>query len=158
MRIFVDADSCPKAARELVQRAALRLGIPAFFAANRPVPGVEAEAMLLCPIGENAADNRIAETAGPEDLVVTRDVPLAARLVRAGVSALDDRGRVYTEETIGERLSLRDWTVGLAENGLDFERTRTYGKRELKTFADSLDRLLVKLGKKTLSGGAAEKP
>lgn len=146
MKIFVDADSCPAAAREIVLRAAARRGIAAFFAANRPIPGIGGRAeMLVCPASEGAADNRITDLARPGDLAVTRDVPLAARLVSAGISALDDRGRVYTADSIGERLSLRNFTVGLAESGLEYERTKSYGKRELKTFADSLDRLLVKL-------------
>lgn len=146
MNIFVDADSCPAAAREIVLRAAARRGIAAFFAANRPIPGIDGRAeMLLCPASEGAADNRIAGLALPGDLAVTRDVPLAARLVAAGVSALDDRGRVYTADNIGERLSLRNFTVGLAESGVEYERTRSYGKRELKAFADSIDRMLAKL-------------
>jgi len=58
---------------------------------------------------------------------------------------MDDRGRIYTRENIRERLSLRDFTVGLAENGLGIERVPSYGKRDLKALADSLDRVLTKL-------------
>ncbi|MDR2482255.1 MAG: DUF188 domain-containing protein [Treponema sp.] len=150
MKIYVDADSCPQAAREIVLRAASRLGIAAVFAANRPIPGVSDRAeMLVCPAGDGAADNRIASLAAAGDLAVTRDIPLAARLVAAGVAVLDDRGRIYTADNTGERLSLRNFTVSLAENGLEFTRIKSYGKREVKAFAGSLDRLLVQLMRKT---------
>jgi uncharacterized protein YaiI (UPF0178 family) len=101
--------------------------------------------MEICPPTENAADNRIVELAEKGDLVICRDIPLAKRLVEKDVAVIDDRGRIFTRENIGELLSLRNFMVGLAENGLGIERSAGYGKRELKTFADSLDRLLAKL-------------
>jgi uncharacterized protein YaiI (UPF0178 family) len=147
MKIFVDADSCPRPARALVVRSAARNSIKAHFAANRPIPGIEGEyaVMDICTAEEGAADDHIAESARPGDLVLTRDIPLAARLVEASVMVIDDRGRIYTRENIRERLSLRDFIVGLAENGLEKERSASYGKRELKAFADSFDRVLSKL-------------
>ena len=130
MRILVDADSCPRPARDMILRFGARLGIQTLFAANRPIPGLPEQAQMeICPPGEGAADDRIAELAQPGDLVLTRDLPLAERIVEAGILVLDDRGRVYTRENIRERRSLRDFTVGLANNGLDFERTPAYGKK-----------------------------
>jgi uncharacterized protein YaiI (UPF0178 family) len=152
MQILVDADSCPREAREMLLRFSARLGIKTTFAANRPIPGIaspglpkDTAVMELCPPGEGAADNRIAELARPGDLVLTRDLPLAERLVDAGVLVLDDRGRVFTKENIRERRSIRDFVVGLAENGLETERTASYGKKELNAFANSLDRELSRL-------------
>jgi uncharacterized protein YaiI (UPF0178 family) len=144
VKILVDADSCPRAARDLVLRAAQRGGFGAVFVANRPIPGL-AEFMELCPPGEGAADDRIVELARPGDLAVTRDIPLAARLVERGIAVMDDRGNVYNAENIRERLSLRNFVVDLARQGLDTERSPSYGKRELRAMANSLDRLLVKL-------------
>jgi uncharacterized protein YaiI (UPF0178 family) len=146
MTILVDADSCPRQARELVLRSSARTGIPAVFAANRPIPGIEgAGVMEICAAGEGSADNRIVELARPGDLAITRDIPLAQRLVDASVLVMDDRGQVYTRENIGERLSMRNFMVGLAENGLRGERTASYGNRELKKLANSLDRVLTRL-------------
>ena len=163
MQILVDADSCPREAREMVLRFSARLCIKTIFAANRPIPGLPEipgipgnpgiVLMELCPSGEGAADNRIVELAGPGDLVLTRDLPLAERLVDAGVTVLDDRGRVFTKENIKERRSLRDFVVGLAENGLDTERTASYGRKELQTFANSLDRELTRLMKGITNNG-----
>jgi uncharacterized protein YaiI (UPF0178 family) len=105
--------------------------------------------MELCPAGDGAADDRIVELAEPGDLVITRDIPLASRLVETGapILVIDDRGQVYTRENIRERLSLRDFMVGLAESGLGRARIASYGKKELKAFADGLDRVLVNLAK-----------
>ena len=157
-KIFVDADSCPRLARDLVLRRAAKLGIRIIFAANRPIPvtpaqGISVEGshaaftgaeMEVCSAAENSADDRIVELSEKGDLVITRDVPLAKRLVEKDVSVIDDRGRVFTAGNINELLSLRNFAVGLADNGMGSERTASYSRKELKTFADSLDRILTK--------------
>ena len=150
MKILVDADSCPRDARELTLRAMRRLGIQAVFAANRPIPGIDGEnvVMEICPPGENSADNKLAELAEHGDLAVCRDLALAKRLLEKGSSVIDDRGRVFTLENINELLSVRNFVVGLAENGLGVERSANYGRKECKAFADSLDRQLAKLLKR----------
>jgi hypothetical protein len=100
--------------------------------------------MEICPNTDNSADDRIVELAEKGDLAITRDVPLAKRLVEAGVNVIDDRGRFFSADNINELLSLRNFSVGLAESGLGMERTANYGKKDLKSFADSLDRILTK--------------
>ena len=149
MKILIDADSCPAPVRELILRAAQRTKTQSFFAANRNIPGIEGEyaKMLTRPVTEGSADDCLAELAQNGDLAVTRDIPLAERLLEAGAFVLDDRGRIFTKENIREKLSLRNFTVGLAENGYDFERSAQYSKKELKAFADSFDKLLTKLKK-----------
>ena len=153
MQILVDADSCPRQVREMVSRFSSRLGIKTVFAANRLIPGIDSNTVImeLCPSGEGAADDRIVELARIGDLVLTRDLPLAERLVDSGVTVLDDRGRVFTKENIRERRSIRDFVVGLAENGQETERTASYGKKELNAFANSLDRELTQLLKRAQS-------
>ena len=159
MQILVDADSCPREARELVLRFSARLGIKTIFAANRPIPGIpspkegnqsafeEYVKMELCSKEEGAADDRIIALAIPGDLALTRDLPLAERLVEAGVTVLDDRGRIFTKENIRQLRSLRDFTVGLANNGMEYERTSSYGKKELNSLANSLDKEITRLTK-----------
>ena len=174
MRIYVDADSCPREARDMLLRFSTKRGIVAVFVANRPIPGIkipwinnngtekanrekanlaknETALMEICPKDEGAADDRIVALACQGDLAITRDLPLAERLVERDITVLDDRGRIYTRENIRERRSLRDFTVGLARNGMETERTRTYGKKELNAFANSLDRELSRLTKGTLN-------
>jgi uncharacterized protein YaiI (UPF0178 family) len=147
MKILVDADSCPRVVRDLVLRRASKLGIRTIFAADRPIPGANegGAEMEICPTGDDSADNRVVELADAGDLVLTRDVPLAKRIIEKGAVAFDDRGRVFTKDNINELLSMRNFMVGLADNGLGMERIANYGKKELKSFADSLDRLLAKL-------------
>jgi uncharacterized protein YaiI (UPF0178 family) len=160
VKILVDADSCPRPARELVLRRARKLGIHIIFAANRPIPGgigtededgkirTEGAQMEICSLEANAADDRIVELAESGDIALTRDVPLAKRLVDKDVSVIDDRGRVFTKNNINELLSIRDFTVALAQNGMENIRNAGYGKKDLKTFADSLDRFLTRYLKK----------
>jgi len=143
MKIFVDADSCPKSARDLVLRRSLKLGIQPVFAANHLIPGCEDAQMEICCAKENSADDKIVELSKKGDIVITRDVPLAKRLVEKEVAVLDDRGRIFTVNNINEALSLRNFSVGLANDGLGMERIANYGKKELKNFADSLDRMLT---------------
>jgi uncharacterized protein YaiI (UPF0178 family) len=147
VKILVDADSCPREARKLVLRAANRTGVTVVFAANRPIPGITGKTavMELCPAGEGAADDRITELAEAGDLAVTRDIPLAERLIKAGASVIDDRGSEYTEDNIREKISLRNFKVELAQSGLGMERIASYGRKELKAMSASLDRLLTRL-------------
>ena len=148
MQILVDADSCPKEAREMMLRFSARLGIKTVFAANRLIPGLPKTAIMeICPPDEGAADRRIVELARAGDLVLTRDLPLAEKLVEAGIAVLDDRGRVFTKENIRERRSIRDFVVGLANDGIDMERIPSYGKNDLHALANSLDRELSRLTK-----------
>ena len=152
MKILVDADSCPKAARELILKRAAKLSIRLIFAANRSVQTEYQDAkistraeMEICPNIENSADDRIVELAQAGDLVITRDVPLAKRLIDKNAGVIDDRGRLFTQDNINQMLSLRNFTVALAEDGLGIERIANYGRKELKQFADSLDRVLTKM-------------
>lgn len=92
--------------------------------------------------GPDAADEHIAEIAEPGDLAVTADIPLASILVRKGVQVIDPRGEEYTEENIGERLSVRDFMETLRGAGVETGGARPYGTREKQAFATTLDRLL----------------
>lgn len=147
MKILVDADCCPQKVRELILRTGKRRSLQVIFAANHSIPGTEGEnsVMMVCPPGVNSADNQIVKLAFSGDLAVTRDLTLAKRLLEKNVIVINDRGRAFTHETINELLSLRDFTVGLADNGMDMERKAQYGKKEAKNFADSLDRELTRL-------------
>ncbi len=147
MTIWVDADSCPRQVRDIVVRAAKRTGARAVFVANKPVPGLDKRnaEFILCPAGPDVADDYIVEHAKKGDLAITRDIPLAARLVEAEIPAVNDRGAVYTKENVRERLSVRNFMMDLAMNGLVPERVNGYGAKELKAFADGFDRELSRL-------------
>lgn len=151
MTIFVDADSCPVKVREIICKTAGRLHIQAVFVANRPIPILKNQfcRSIITEAADQAADDFIAESASAGDLVITRDIPLAARLVAIRIRVINDRGTVYTDDNIRERLSIRNFMYELHANGLMPERTKSFGKKEVMEFAQALDRetrILLKTG------------
>ena len=154
MRIYVDADGFPRAAKDILIRAALRLGVPVVFVANKAVRH-ETSALfssLLVPEGPDIADDRIVELATPGDLVVTADIPLADRVVSKGAFALNPRGKLYTEENIKDRLAVRDLLSELRDGGLMTGGPPAFGKKDCQAFADQLDRFLVRAVKGEKAG------
>lgn len=146
MKIWVDADSCPRPVREIIVRAAERTGVEALFVANRPVPGIEEGAGLVV-VGkdEGAADDYIFDHSTVGDLVVTRDIPLAKRLVDRGTTVVNDRGDLFTAENVGERLSVRNFMYQLRSSGLLIPTERSFGAKETQAFANAFDRELTRL-------------
>ena len=144
--IWIDADSCPVQVKDLVIRFAKRLNISVHFAANRLIP-IHKDSLFtmhICDSSADAADNFIVENINENDLAVTRDIPLASRLVEKNICTLNDRGLVFTKENIKEKLAMRNFHLELYNNGIMPERTGVYGKKEINLFANSLDRELQK--------------
>jgi uncharacterized protein len=144
MTIWVDADACPAPIREILFRASARTGNPAVLVASQPVRVTgKTVSFRLVPPGADAADNAIAESCAPGDLVVTADVPLAARVIENGATALDPRGELLTEENIGERLSMRDFLDEMRAGGLVSGGPRPHAPTDTQAFANALDRFLA---------------
>ena len=144
--IWIDADAAPRDVKEIVFRAAQRLGIDAVLVANRrlPVPPHNPRVTAVCVAGgPDVADRYIAEHALEGDLAITADIPLAAILVQQQVTVIDPRGEQYSEENVRERLSVRDFMESLRGAGVETGGARPYGEREKQAFAASLDRLLT---------------
>ena len=150
MTIWVDADSCPVRIREIVARAAFKRKLRACFVANRtiPLPRLSCVSLEIVPPGDDGADERIVEAVEPGDFIITRDIPLAARLVEAGYNVLNDRGELYTKENIRERLSIRNFMKDLRASGLYESPAGGFGDREVKAFSAAFDRELTRLLKK----------
>lgn len=146
MRIYVDADGFPKAAKDILIRVVLRLRVPVVFVANKPIRHNPSELIstLTVPEGPDIADDRIAELAAPGDLVITADIPLADRVVAKGAFALNPRGKLYTEENIKDRLAMRDLLSELRDGGLMTGGPPAFGRKNRQAFADQLDRFLIK--------------
>jgi uncharacterized protein len=110
VQIWIDADGCPRDAKEQVYRASARLSIPVRVVANRPiaVPPTPLITFVQVRAGSDVADGYIAQHVAAGDLVVTADIPLAAQVVARGAVALDPRGETHTADTIGERLAMRN--------------------------------------------------
>jgi uncharacterized protein YaiI (UPF0178 family) len=148
LKIWVDADAAPREVKELVFRAAKRLQVPTVLVANQrlqPPPGNPLVSAVRVDGGPDVADQYIAEHAEPGDLVVTQDIPLAALLVPKKVVVLDPRGEEHTAETIGERLSIRDFMDRLRLAGAVTGGPAPYDARAKQAFAAALDRALTRL-------------
>lgn len=148
VKIWVDADAAPVAVKDIVARAALRLEIEAVLVANQRLQ-TPANNPFMTSVrvagGPDVADDHIAEEAQPGDLAITADIPLAARLVEKGVTAIDPRGDEYNEASIGERLSVRDFMDQLRSSGVETGGPSGYGDRDKQAFAATFDRLLTRL-------------
>lgn len=149
--IWVDADSCPVEIRNLLIRFSNRLKIPLMYVANRKIPQDDALycSMIITSKDEGSADDYIVEHVGLNDIVITRDIPLASRLVSKEVACLNDRGIVFRAENIGEKLALRNLNLDLFLQGLKSETHSQLGKKEINAFANALDTLIQKKQKIT---------
>jgi len=105
VKIWVDADACPRVIKEIVFRASERLKVPVCLVANQDLSRSHTPFVTSVRVkdGFDIADDYIAEHAHPKDLVITADIPLAARIVEKGGVALDPRGELYEGENMGER-------------------------------------------------------
>jgi uncharacterized protein YaiI (UPF0178 family) len=134
--------------KDLVFRAAKRLNLPTILVANQrlqPPAGNPLVTAVWVDGGPDVADQHIATEAEPGDLVVTQDIPLAALLVPKGVAVLDPRGDEHTPDTIGERLSVRDFMEQLRTAGAVTAGPPPYNAQAKQAFAAALDRTLTRL-------------
>lgn len=147
MKIWVDADACPRVIKEIIFRASERLTLPVLLVANKSLSKHNSELIesIVVADGFDVADDYIAEHAASEDLVITADIPLAARIVDKGGIALDPRGELYTEENIGERLSMRDLMMELRSEGFAQGGPGQFSLTDRQRFASSLDRMLTQM-------------
>ncbi|WP_017324641.1 YaiI/YqxD family protein [Synechococcus sp. PCC 7336] len=146
MQIWVDADACPNAIKDILLRAAKRVQIPVTLVANQPLPPIASPLIsaIQVPPGLNGADDRIVAELQPGDLVVTADIPLAAEAIAKGGYALNPRGELYTKNSIRERLALRNFMDELRSGGVDTGGPAAFGQRDRQAFANQLDRFLTK--------------
>jgi hypothetical protein len=147
MKIWIDADACPRVIKEILFRASERLRIPVCLVANKKLatPRHSLVESIVVRNGLDIADDYIADHASQTDLVITADIPLADRIVSGGGVALDPRGELYTKDNIGERLSLRDLMTELRDGGLVQGGPAQFGPADRQRFASSLDRLLTRM-------------
>jgi uncharacterized protein YaiI (UPF0178 family) len=144
-KIWVDADACPKVVKEILFRAADRVGIQVILVANQPlqVPGSRYIRSVQVPAGFDVADNHIVQQLVSGDLVITADIPLAAEVVAKGGLALNPRGDLYTEENIRQRLNMRDFMDSLRSSGVQTGGPAAFSHADRQAFANQLDRLLA---------------
>ncbi len=144
-RVFLDADACP--VKDHVYRVGARFDIPVLVVAARRLTVPSRPNITAVAAGDepDAADDWIAERAGPGDLVLTADLPLAARVLRAGAQALDFRGEPFDPNRMGDVLASRDLNAYLRSLGVATGGPSGYTPRDRSRFASRLDAMVRRL-------------
>lgn len=147
MRVWIDADACPKAAKEQLVKFALKRKFEVLLVAGQAQikPAFACVKLIVVPSGPDAADDYLVEHAVPGELVICSDIPLADRLIKKGVAALDPRGKEFDERNMGDRLALRNLCTDLREQGQMSGGQGAYAERDKQAFANALDRILTRL-------------
>ena len=151
MTIWVDSDSCPVRVREVISKASFRLSVLAVFVANREIP-IKIHKyinLIITEKKEQSADIYIVESAKLGDLVITRDIPLAARLVDNEIAVINDRGTYFTKENVKERLSVRNFVYKVRFDGPMTAKMGQFSKKDLQNFSNTFDTLLTRLLRST---------
>ena len=147
LKIWIDADACPKQVKEVIFKASHRLQLPVILVANTylSVPPGSLISSIEVDKGADVADFYIVEHVKTNDLVITADIPLAALIVEKGATAINPRGELYTEENVGERLSVRDFMQELRGTGVDTGGPPPFGVKDKEKFANSFNRIITKM-------------
>jgi uncharacterized protein YaiI (UPF0178 family) len=141
-RIYVDADACP--VKDEIYRVAIRHGLPVSVVAGQfiRVPQDPLIERVAAGSGMDAADDWIAERARPGDIVVTADIPLASRCVKAGAEVIAPNGKPFSEESIGMTLAMRNLMTDLRSSGEITGGPKSFSPRDRSAFLSALDQAI----------------
>jgi uncharacterized protein YaiI (UPF0178 family) len=150
--IYIDADACP--VKDEVYKVAARHGLGTIVVANAfiNVPRDPLITRVVVPEGMDKADDWIAERAATGAIVVTADIPLAARCVKAGASVIAPNGKAHTESSIGMALATRNLMHDLREQGEITGGPRPFAKQDRSAFLSALDLAIVRLKRAGFGG------
>jgi uncharacterized protein YaiI (UPF0178 family) len=152
--IYVDADACP--VKQEVYRVAERHGLKVYVVSNSPiaVPRDLLIERVVVPAGMDVADDWIAERAAKGAIVVTQDIPLAARAVKAGAVAIAPNGKPFSESSIGMTLATRNLMDSLRSAGEITGGPKPFAAKDRSAFLGSLDREIVRLKREGFGAGS----
>ncbi len=148
--IFVDADACP--VKQEIYRVAKRYGLKVVLVSNSwmRVPASSWLDLVVVDKGADVADDWIVEHAGRNDIVVSGDIPLASRCLQKGALVLGNTGKPFTEDNIGNALSLRNLLSDLREQGVVTSGPKPFAKKDSSRFLQALDEIIVKVRRKLI--------
>jgi uncharacterized protein YaiI (UPF0178 family) len=151
--IYVDADACPVKAE--IYRVAERYGLKVYVVANSYInvprdPRIE---RVVVSDGFDAADDWIAERAGPDDIVITSDIPLADRSLKKGAAVIGSTGVPFTTSSIGMAMASRDLMSNLRAMGEATGGPKPMTARDRSRFLSALDEVIQKLKRRGAAGG-----
>jgi len=143
--IYIDADACP--VKDEVYRVAERHGIQVVVVSNSPiaVPRAAFIERAVVAAGMDKADDYIVERAAKGVIVITADVPLAARVVKTGAIAIAPNGKPFTDDTVGMALATRNLMDQLRSAGAVTGGPKAFSRQDRSAFLQSLDREIVRL-------------
>ena len=155
--IYVDADACP--VKNEIYRVAARYGLKVHVVSNSYMnvprdPGIE---LVVVSDSFDAADNWIAERAGPGDIVVTADIPLASRCVKAGAEVIAPNGKAFTEASIGMALAVRNLMTDLRSSGEITGGPKPPGPRDRSNFLSALDQTIRRIQRRAAEQAAGQR-
>src|ERR1700754_1525766 len=144
-RIYVDADACP--VKDEIYRVAVRLGVPVSVVAGNfiRVPQDPLIERIAAGSGMDAADDWIAERPRPGDVVITSDIPLASRCVKAGAEVIAPNGKPFSEQSIGMTLAVRNLMTDLRSSGEVTGGPRSFAPRDRSAFLSALDQTIRRI-------------
>jgi len=144
--LWVDADACPRVAREIIVRAAERTQTPTWFVANHqvPLPPSPWVKPLAVASGFDAADDEIVRRLVPGDMLVTADLPLAQEAIDKGAAVMTNRGETLDHSNIRARVQMRDFMETMRSSGEHTGGPKGYSDVDRREFANALDRWLAK--------------
>ena len=142
--IWIEADACPKTIKEIVFKTSQRLNINIILVANayQNIPQRDLIRLIVVNKGFDAADQHIIDQVEIHDIVITADIPLAAKILKKKAIAIDPRGEIYTENNIGSILSMRDFMKEFRDAGSITSGPAAFGPKDVKRFTDSLNKLV----------------
>jgi uncharacterized protein YaiI (UPF0178 family) len=142
IRIYVDGDACP--VKDEIYRVAARHQLPVTVVANSYIRVPQDPLIERIAVGDgvDAADNWIAERAGPGDIVITADIPLASRCVKTGAEVIAPNGRPFSEANIGMTLAVRDLMHDLRSAGEVTGGPRPFSPRDRSAFLSALEQAI----------------
>lgn len=143
--IWIDADACPSEVRNIVFRTARRMDIEVVLVANQPmhIPRSDLFHLITVPHGANIADDKIVEMMQAGDIVVTSDIPLAARVVEKSGVAIGHRGEVFDDNSVHSRLASRNMMEDLRAAGMQTSGPSAFSQKDTQQFANALDKTLT---------------
>lgn len=147
MRIWVDADACPKVIKDILFRAAVRTKTALILVSNHALstPASPFITKMQVTAGFDVVDDKIVQNVQVGDLVITADIPLAAAAIDKGSMVLNPRGELYSHANIKERLSMRNFSTDLRNSGVRTGGPSTLSKRDIQSFANELDSVLMRI-------------
>jgi uncharacterized protein YaiI (UPF0178 family) len=151
IRIYVDADACP--VKDEIYKVAARHALPVSVVAGGfiRVPDDPSIERVAAGSGMDAADDWIAARAGPSSIVITSDIPLASRCVKAGASVIAPNGKPFSENSIGMTLAMRNLMTDLRSSGEVTGGPRSFSPRDRSAFLSALDQTIRRVQKKIAS-------